>query len=90
MAEHDYGIWLKHPVHGIKRATLPAEAEADRKNGWVDCAPYGREETIPETAPVAKSEERGVESPHVTPQAPSKRGPGRPRKTVDRADEGII
>ena len=82
----DYGIWLKHPIHGIKCATLPAEAEADRKNGWVDCPPYGRE---PKPEPLAKPEEKALESPHVTPAQP-KRGPGRPRKTVDQADEGVL
>ena len=28
-------IYLKHPVHGAKVATLDLEAEADEKNGWV-------------------------------------------------------
>jgi hypothetical protein len=27
-------IYLKHPVHGAKVATLEAEAEQDEKNGW--------------------------------------------------------
>lgn len=27
-------IYLKHPVHGAKVATLDAEAEYDEKNGW--------------------------------------------------------
>jgi hypothetical protein len=28
-------IYLTHPVHGAKVATLDIEAEADEKNGWV-------------------------------------------------------
>jgi hypothetical protein len=28
-------IYLKHPVHGTKIATMELEAEFDEKNGWV-------------------------------------------------------
>jgi len=28
-------IYLKHPVHGAKVATLEVEAVQDEKNGWV-------------------------------------------------------
>ena len=28
-------IYLKHPVHGTKIATMDAEAENDEQNGWV-------------------------------------------------------
>lgn len=27
-------IYLSHPVHGAKVATMDLEAEADEKNGW--------------------------------------------------------
>ena len=27
-------IYLKHPIHGAKVATLDLEAEMDEKNGW--------------------------------------------------------
>jgi hypothetical protein len=27
-------IYLRHPVHGSKVATMEAEAEYDEKNGW--------------------------------------------------------
>jgi len=27
-------IYLKHPVHGAKVATMDLEAEADEQNGW--------------------------------------------------------
>jgi hypothetical protein len=28
-------IYLKHPIHGRKVATMDLEAEADERNGWV-------------------------------------------------------
>jgi hypothetical protein len=28
-------IYLKHPVHGTKIATMDLEAQADETNGWV-------------------------------------------------------
>jgi hypothetical protein len=28
-------IYLRHPIHGTKVATMEAEAEEDEKNGWV-------------------------------------------------------
>lgn len=32
-------IYLKHPKHGEKIAYYEAEAEADKKNGWVEYTP---------------------------------------------------
>jgi hypothetical protein len=32
-------IYLKHPVHGTKVATMEAEAVADEENGWVRYTP---------------------------------------------------
>lgn len=37
-------IYLKHPIHGTKVATLEAEAEADKENGWVEFDPTNRVE----------------------------------------------
>jgi hypothetical protein len=37
-------IYLKHPIHGTKVATLEAEADADKQNGWVEFDPTNREE----------------------------------------------
>jgi hypothetical protein len=37
-------IYLKHPIHGTKVATLEAEADADKQNGWVEFDPTTREE----------------------------------------------
>lgn len=28
-------IYLRHPIHGTKVATMDIEAEEDEKNGWV-------------------------------------------------------
>ena len=36
-------IYLRHPVHGTKVATLEAEAEADKENGWVEFDPNNRD-----------------------------------------------
>jgi hypothetical protein len=37
-------IYLKHPTHGTKVATMEAEADADKQNGWVEFDPTNREE----------------------------------------------
>jgi hypothetical protein len=43
-------IYLSHPVHGAKVATMELEAEADEKNGWTRYNPDTPSE--PEAAPV--------------------------------------
>jgi hypothetical protein len=43
-------IYLSHPVHGAKVATMDLEAEADEKNGWTRYNPDTLSET--EAAPV--------------------------------------
>jgi hypothetical protein len=30
-------IYLKHPIHGTKIATIDAEAEYDEEQGWTRC-----------------------------------------------------
>jgi hypothetical protein len=43
-------IYLTHPVHGAKVATMDIEAEADEKNGWTR---YNSDTSSePEAAPV--------------------------------------
>jgi len=37
-------IYLKHPTHGTKVATMEAEADADKQNGWVEFDPTNRVE----------------------------------------------
>ena len=43
-------IYLTHPIHGAKVATMDLEAEMDEKNGWVRYNPDTSSE--PEAAPV--------------------------------------
>jgi hypothetical protein len=43
-------IYLSHPVHGAKVATMDIEAEVDEKNGWTRYNPDTPSET--EAAPV--------------------------------------
>jgi hypothetical protein len=43
-------IYLSHPVHGAKVATMDLEAEMDEKNGWTRYNPDTPSET--EAAPV--------------------------------------
>lgn len=47
-------IYLRHPVHGTKVATMVEEAEADAKNGWVVYNPNtpAKTEVKAEAAPV--------------------------------------
>ena len=37
-------IYLKHPRHGVKIATLDLEAEQDEQNGWVRFDPSQNDE----------------------------------------------
>ena len=43
-------IYLEHPVHGAKVATMDLEAEMDEKNGWTRYNPDTLSE--PEAAPM--------------------------------------
>ena len=43
-------IYLEHPIHGAKVATMDLEAEMDEKNGWTRYNPDTPSE--PEAAPV--------------------------------------
>ena len=43
-------IYLTHPIHGAKVATMHLEAEMDEKNGWTRYNPDTLSE--PEAAPV--------------------------------------
>lgn len=50
-------IYLKHPVHGTKVATMDAEAEADAQNGWIVYNPI-----TPVEKAVEKSEEKSTDA----------------------------
>jgi hypothetical protein len=43
-------IYLEHPIHGAKVATMDIEAEVDEKNGWTRYNPDTSSES--EAAPV--------------------------------------
>jgi hypothetical protein len=43
-------IYLTHPVHGAKVATMDLEADADEQNGWIRYNP--NTPSKPEAAPV--------------------------------------
>lgn len=67
-------IYLKHPVHGHKVATMEAEAEYDEQNDWVR---YTIDTpSIVEPAPVVEEEE--VAAPVNTLEAKRTR-----RKTIE-------
>ena len=68
-------IYLKHPIHGAKIATMEMEAEYDEQNGWVR---YNLDETEPEVEiPVfLQSQEEPVNE-----LEPTRRG--RPRKNKE-------
>lgn len=39
-------IYLQHPRHGVKIASLDAEAEHDEQHGWVRFDPNAQNETV--------------------------------------------
>lgn len=60
-------IYMRHPVHGAKVATMELEAVADEKNGWVRYTL----DTPDEAAPVVNALEvksRRTRSPEVVAQ----------------------
>lgn len=68
-------IYLKHPIHGAKVATMDLEAEYDEQNGWVRYNPN-------ELQPVVEipSFLQATEEP-VNELEPARRG--RPRKSKE-------
>ncbi len=69
-------IYLKHPIHGAKVATMELEAEYDEQNGWVR---YNPDETKPVVVQEAEIP-AFLQEPVNELAAPKK---GRPRKTVE-------
>lgn len=45
-------IYMKHPIHGAKVATMELEAIADEENGWVRYTLDTPAEVVEEVAPV--------------------------------------
>lgn len=44
-------IYLKHPIHGAKVATMEMEAEYDERNGWQRYTPGVEDDPDDEPAP---------------------------------------
>lgn len=65
-------IYLKHPIHGAKVATIELEAEHDEQNGWVRYDPLEIEQSVDIPA--------FLQEP-VNQLEPARRG--RPRKTKE-------
>jgi hypothetical protein len=76
-------IYLMHPKHGVKIATMEMEAQYDESHGWVRFDPEDMvEETVEEAveAPADDLPELADEV-NVLSEAPRRRG--RPRVTKD-------
>lgn len=69
-------IYLEHPQHGVKVATLDLEAQQDEENGWVRIAAPGEA-----PAPAVNMLARDVDGDTMTAEAPRRRG--RPRTVKD-------
>lgn len=69
-------IYLAHPRHGVKVASMDLEAQQDEENGWSRIAPPGSDE-----APAVNMLARDLDSDTMTPEAPRRRG--RPRTVKD-------
>ena len=69
-------IYLEHPRHGVKVATLDLEAQQDEENGWVRIAPPGSE-----TPPAVNMLARDLDGDTMTAETPRRRG--RPRTVKD-------
>ena len=67
-------IYLRHPTHGTKVASIEMEAEYDERNGWERYEPYvepSEEETVEETVEdpaenaIVKTRKRRTTTPEV-------------------------
>lgn len=61
-------IYLRHPIHGAKVASLDMEAEYDKQNGWI------------EFDPTVSAEDSTEPEPEVVNSLSEPRRRGRPRK----------
>jgi hypothetical protein len=48
--ENNMPIYLRHPTHGTKVATMEMEAEYDERSGWERFDPTVEEETVEDPA----------------------------------------
>ena len=64
-------IYLEHPVHGTKVATLDMEADFDEQNGWKRYnpdTPSQAEEVAPDAAPVVRRGRRKITEQSAEPE----------------------
>ena len=64
-------IYMKHPIHGAKVATMELEAEFDEKNGWTRYTldtPSVEEEVAPVVNALEVKRKRGRPTLEVTEQ----------------------
>jgi hypothetical protein len=60
-------IYLRHPKHGTKVATMEMEAEYDERSGWERFDPNVEEETVEDPAEnaIVKTRKRRTTTPEV-------------------------
>jgi len=60
-------IYLRHPKHGTKVATMEMEAAYDEQNGWQRFDPAVEEETVEDPAEnaIVKTRKRRTTTPEV-------------------------
>lgn len=66
-------IYLKHPVHGTKVATMDAEANADVANGWRVYNPVNHVTEVEEVEVISKEDQVLGEEAEVAPPVEVKR-----------------
>lgn len=59
-------IYMKHPIHGAKIATLELEAEYDEQNGWTRYTPGQDPDGAADSAPVNELTRRGRRRKELT------------------------
>ena len=74
-------IYLKHPIHGVKIASLEAEAKFDESKGWTRFDPSAPVSPSPDPAAVDRVAPSDAELDAPTTLT-LKRKPGRPRKAL--------
>ena len=60
-------IYLRHPTHGTKVASIEMEAEYDERNGWERYEPYNENAAVEDPAEnaIVKTRKRRTTTPEV-------------------------
>jgi hypothetical protein len=72
-------IYLRHPKHGVKIATMEMEAQYDEQHGWVRFDPA----SIVDDLDISVVDEPDLPEPSVEDNVLAPRRRGRPRVTKD-------